>query len=41
MDFDFSFLDDIDLNVSDDLINYDKMLNDLVEILKDLYKLYI
>ena len=39
--FDFSFLDDIDFNFNDDIINYDNMVNDLIEILKDLYKILV
>ena len=41
MYFDFSFLDDIDFNFNDDIINYDNMVNDLIEILKDLYKILV
>ena len=41
MDFNFSFLDDIDFNFNDDIINYDNMVNNLIEISKDLYKLLV
>ena len=41
MDFNFSFLDDIDFNFNDDIINYDNMVNNLIEISKGLYKILV
>ena len=38
MNFDFCFLNDIDFNFNGDILNYDNMINDLIEILKELYK---
>ena len=40
-DIDFNFIDDIDFNFNDDIINYDNMVNNLIEISKDLYKILV
>jgi hypothetical protein len=37
MEIDFSFLDDIDFNLDDEILDYEEMLEDLVIILDDLY----
>lgn len=37
LDLDFSFLDDIDFNLDDDILNLDDMQEELIETLKDIY----
>lgn len=37
-DIDFTFLDDIDLTFNDDLLNYNDMINDLINTLSELYQ---